>query len=146
MKRLGVYKETYLSDLGDRVQLIYRFACDEAKRSMCKRHQIGAASFNLDKSIGLGHNTGCSGPCLHKGLPTGTEQECRTEHAERMLLAGSSFRPMFIVVTTFPCLKCSEALVEKGVANVYFREDYGENKALGYLLSNGVNVTKIKIR
>lgn len=143
---LGVYKEVYIGDLDPMTRLLYRYACHEATRSRCRRRKIGAASHNLDGSIGLDFNSGCNGPCVHEGQQPGTNTECNGSHAERDLLANAPAPPMVLVVTTFPCLTCAEAIVQNRVQRVCFRDDYGDNRALGLLLANGVDVYKIKLR
>lgn len=143
---LGVYREIFVGDLEPMTRLLYKYACNEAERSKCRRRKIGAASYNLDASIGLGFNSGCEGPCVHEGQQLGTNTECNGTHAERELLDHTPAPPLTLVVTTFPCMTCAERIVQEKVESVYFRDSYGDNKALGYLLANGVDVYKIKLR
>lgn len=141
----GQYKEIYFGSLSDEERMLYRMAGMESSLSRCKRHQIGAASINWDGTIGRGYNSGCDGHCVHEGLPKGTNTDCKGSHAERDLLARYP-RPMTLVVTTFPCMNCAKALAEAGVFAVLYRDNYGDNKALDYLLGQGVRVTRILLR
>lgn len=69
-------------------------------------------------------------------------------HAEencfsKMLDHGISSKNGTIFITHQPCYICSRLILNGGTTSVYYRNDYGDNRGIDLLTSNGVTVQKV---
>jgi len=75
-------------------------------------------------------------------------EDCFAIHAEVNLIAkaaraGLSLEGVDIYVTCFPCAVCAKALVQAGVARVFYLEDFLGRKGEIYFEGAGVGVEKV---
>jgi len=71
-------------------------------------------------------------------------------HAEEVaisksLASGISLKGATIYVTRFPCERCSELLVERGVSRIFYMSDHftGGNKSFGFLTESDIEVIQL---
>jgi dCMP deaminase len=70
-------------------------------------------------------------------------------HAEERCVAaaagaGTSLKDTTMIVTLSPCMACSRLLVNAGVKEVYYIDDWWDTQALVFLRSKGIKVLKLK--
>ena len=119
-----------------------------AKRSTCLRRQVGAVLVKDKKILATGYNGAPSRlehcldiGCLRErqGIPSGERHElCRGLHAEQNAIVQAAYHGIGIkgsvLYTTFsPCLLCTKMIINAGIAEVVYNQDYplaGPAKAL----------------
>lgn len=92
------------------------------------------------------------------GTPQGTDNNCEdlledgvlvtkveVIHAElgcvlKCAKEGINTTGAVIYVSLSPCLQCSAMLLQAGIKQVYYREQYRDDSGLKYLVDNGVEV------
>jgi len=109
------------------------------KRSTCLRHKVGAVLVKNKRIIATGYNGAPRGlpHCLEVGclrdelqIKSGTRHEiCRAVHAEQNAIIqaaihGISTEDATLYCTHFPCVLCAKMLVNAGVREIVFKEDY----------------------
>ncbi len=118
-----------------------------AKRSYCKRKQVGCVIVKDDMIISDGYN----------GTPKGFENICEDEfnntkayvlHAEanaltKLAKSTNSSSDATLYVTMSPCYECSKLIVQTGIKRVVFSELYRIDEGLSLLREAGVEVVKI---
>jgi len=77
-------------------------------------------------------------------------EDCFAIHAEINLLVtaareGIELRGADVYVTCFPCAVCAKALVEVGVAQVFYLEDFLGRKGEMYFKAAGVITTRVSL-
>lgn len=100
-------------------------------RSTCARLSVGATLVKDNRVIAGGYNGAVSGEfhCIEHGCYMEDGHCIRTIHAEVNALLqcsknGVSTEGASVYVTHFPCVHCTKALLQAGVKNIYYREDY----------------------
>ncbi|MBQ3422437.1 MAG: cytidine/deoxycytidylate deaminase family protein [Romboutsia sp.] len=103
-----------------------------ATRSTCNRANVGAVIINEDNRIvSTGYNGSVSGtPHCDEIGHTMRDGHCiATIHAEVNALyycakQGISVDNCTIYITHFPCLNCIKALIQSGIKQIYYKNDY----------------------
>lgn len=128
-----------------------------AKRSTCRRRQVGAAIVRDRRILATGYNGAPSGlphcldiGCLRDqlGIPSGERQEiCRGNHAEGNAIAsaalhGIALKGATIYCTHQPCILCAKLLINAGIARVVYIEGYPDEFARETLQVAGVDLIK----
>lgn len=119
-----------------------------ARRSRATRAKVGSVLWHPGKRtiISLGYN----------GTPEGEdntmEQNGQTlphvVHAEENVLRKVSWwtsRKCTIFITHAPCLNCAKLIVQKGIKQVYFLDNYGSAAGLEHLRHSNVDVKRLII-
>lgn len=115
-----------------------------ARRSTCKRRQVGCVMVNARGHIvATGYNGVPSGfphcidhaPCLGANLPSGQGlDQCFAVHAEQnaMLQCADVFAIDTCYTTASPCIQCIKLLLNTSCREIVFRVEYphGESKIL----------------
>lgn len=120
-----------------------------ANGSYCVRRKVGCLIVKNNTPIAIGFN----------GTPPGDENICEdifgntkdsVIHAE-----DNAFRKLegrledlsdaCVFVTTAPCEKCAQLILDHGIKTVYYHDVYRCSKGIQKLLDNGVVVEKIEI-
>lgn len=118
-----------------------------SKNSKAKRKQVGAILVTSSGVILPGYN----------GTPAGTCNACEDEegftketvlHAELNCLIkaakeGVSVQGSSLYVTLSPCLRCSAMLLQAGVKEVFYLEEYRDSSGVLFLRDSGVIVNRI---
>lgn len=130
-----------------------------AELSHAKRLQVGAILIKEDRIISVGYN----------GMPSGGTNECENivgyvkdmahtplletkpglVHAEMNAIAfaaknGVATNGCTMVVTHSPCFECSKLIVQSGITDIYYKEEYRLTESLDFLREYNVNVEKVK--
>lgn len=119
------------------MQAAYLFS----RRSACIRKKVGCVITNEQKTniISIGYNGGVKGSrnCCESSL----EGLCGCIHAEEnALLKGCGSN---LYCTTMPCEKCAKLIINAGVKNVFYAEEYRTNSSLSLFKKSGINCEKI---
>ena len=119
-----------------------------AKRSTCRRRQVGAVLVKNKRILATGYNGAPSGlqhcleaGCLREelGIPSGQRLEiCRGIHAEQnaiiqAALHGVSTEGSTLYCTDQPCSQCTKMLINAGVKEIIYVNDYPDDLALQVL-------------
>lgn len=102
-----------------------------SSRSTCERLSVGAVIVRDKRIIAGGYNGSISGEkhCIVDGCHVVNNHCVRTIHAEVNAITqcakfGVSTEGTDIYVTHFPCLNCCKTLIQSGIKNVYYANDY----------------------
>jgi dCMP deaminase len=126
-----------------------------ATRSTCLRRNVGAVIVKEKRILATGYNGAPSGlpHCLDVGclreelkIPSGERQEiCRGIHAEQNALVqaakfGISVNGSMIYVTHHPCVVCAKLLINAGIKEICYLEDYPDELAKSLLKEAGIRL------
>jgi dCMP deaminase len=113
-----------------------------AKRSTCKRLQVGAVITNQDMTDthGIGYNGNYAG-----GPNTCDSDEpgnCGCIHAEENALLKTDFsiKEKVLFCTDAPCLRCAKLIINAQIAKVYFGRSYRKTEGIDLLKSVDIEV------
>ncbi len=110
-----------------------------ASRSTCLRRNVGAVVVKEKRVLTTGYNGAPKGlkHCAEVGcirlenkIESGTRHElCRGVHAEQNAVIqaayfGVSIKDSTIYTTNFPCALCAKILINAGIKEVVFKDDY----------------------
>lgn len=122
-----------------------------ALRSTCTRLMVGATIVRDKRIIAGGYNGSVSGSihCINEGCYVVDGHCVRTIHAEANALLqcakfGVPTEGADIYITHFPCLQCSKQIIQSGIENVYYAEDY-RNHSYAIELFKEANISMEKI-
>jgi len=129
-------------------QKIYlRLARELARRSTCKRLQVGTVITSTDfrKVLAVGYNGNAT------GLPNTCDRDepgnCGCLHSEENAVINcDSPRAMekLVFVTHLPCVGCAKRLINLGgVRRIYYGEDYRVRDSIALLRSVGIEVEQL---
>jgi len=133
-----------------------RMADLAATRSTCLRRQVGAVVVREKRVLTTGYNGAPKGlkHCAEVGcvrsqnnIESGTRHElCRGVHAEQNAVIqaayfGASIKDASMYTTNFPCVMCAKILVNAGIIEVIYKDDYEDplSKAI-------MNESKVLVR
>ena len=113
-----------------------------SKRSYDPRHQVGAIIVSADNTqvLAVGYNGN------YAGGPNEVESETPGESAEINALLKSDYNnPKYkrLYVTLSPCRQCAKAMVNAGIDEVIYDEEYRDTSSLEILLDAGIKVRKL---
>lgn len=122
-----------------------------ALRSTCTRLAVGAIVVRDNRIIAGGYNGSISGGdhCIDHGCYVVDNHCVRTIHAEMNALLqcskyGIPASDSTLYVTHFPCLQCTKAIIQAGIKNVFYAQDYRNNEyAMKLFAQSGVAVQHI---
>ena len=112
-----------------------------ATRSTCIRRKVGAVLVKNRRVISTGYNGAPAGHqhcqeigCLREQLnvPSGEKHElCRGVHAEQNAIIQAAFRGIsvsgaYLYCTVKPCSICAKMIVNAGILNVVYRDEYDD--------------------
>lgn len=129
-------------------------------RSTCVRRKVGAILVKDNTIISTGYNgapkglMNCSsepGRCYRNkhNIPSGEKLDmCYAQHAEvnallNAMKSGVELKGASIYVTTFPCSTCAKALIQVGISNIYYLDEYTNEFTLSMLEEAGVKTTSM---
>lgn len=119
-----------------------------ARRSHCKRLQVGAVIVKDDIIIGHGYN----------GAPRGVCNDCEDKnnvtlptivHAElnaiiNVARTNNSLIGSTLYVTHSPCISCASHIINAGISKVYFIKEYRSLDGVRFLSENGIMTLSLK--
>jgi dCMP deaminase len=130
-----------------------------ATRSTCLRRQVGAVIVKEKRVLTTGYNgaprglkhceeVGCVRAQNH--IESGTRHElCRGVHAEQNAVIqaayfGVSIKGATIYTTNFPCVLCAKILVNAGIEEVVYKDEYIDELSKKILSETNVRVRKFE--
>jgi len=123
-----------------------KFAHLISKRSYDQRYQVGAIVVTEDNTqvMAVGYNGNYSGgPNSIESIVPG---ESGMIHAEiNALLKMDYNNPKYkkLYVTLSPCRQCAKAMVNSGIDEVIYNEEYRDTSSIEILLDAGIKVRKL---
>ena len=144
-------------------EIFMRMALLMSERTTCIVRRTGAVIVRDNKVLAAGYNGAPSGvkhcteigSCKRRdeGYMSGEYKDelCRAVHAEEnCLLQAAKFgipvegSTMYVVY--FPCTMCSKSIINSGVKEIVFLEDYPNELAKKLLQEAGVSVRQLKMK
>ncbi|MCJ7517467.1 MAG: cytidine/deoxycytidylate deaminase family protein [Methanomassiliicoccales archaeon] len=125
-------------------------------RSTCLRRQVGAVIVKEKRVLTTGYNGAPKGlshcgelGCIRKQnqIESGTRHElCRGVHAEQNAVIqaayfGVSIKDAAMYTTNFPCVLCSKIIVNAGIKEVVYKDEYVDGLSVDIL-----NESKVVVR
>lgn len=129
----------------DHEELMMSIAYDIATRSTCERLNVGAIAVLERRILTTGYNGAPAGMnhCKHDG-----DDPCRwAVHAEANVVAfaakhGVALEGSTLYTTHSPCLTCAYLIINAGMIEVVFAEEYRDVGPLDLLNNAGVTVRR----
>lgn len=130
-----------------------------ATRSTCLRRQVGAVIVKEKRVLTTGYNGAPRGlkHCKEVGcvreqnhVESGTRHElCRGVHAEQNAVIqaayfGVSIKGATIYTTNFPCVLCAKILVNAGIEEVVYKDEYVDELSKKILSESNIRVRKFE--
>ncbi|MDD1769871.1 MAG: cytidine/deoxycytidylate deaminase family protein [Methanomassiliicoccales archaeon] len=127
-------------------------------RSTCLRRQVGAVVVKEKRVLTTGYNGAPKGlrHCEEVGcvreqnqVESGTRHElCRGVHAEQNAVIqaayfGVSIKDASIYTTNFPCVLCAKIIINAGIREVVFKDEYVDELSHSILKESGVTVRRV---
>jgi len=138
--------EFMMSERPERTELYLQIAKTIALRGTCKRAKCGVVITKNNRIVSTGYN----GP-LQNHCTCDLTQPCeRAIHAERNAIAhaakyGIALEGTIMYSTTAPCKDCAQMIIQAGIIQVYYLNDYRNREGLQLLAFNGITTTKEEI-
>jgi len=129
-----------------------------ARRSTCRRRQVGAIAVADKRILATGYNGAPSGlphciniGCLREdlGIASGERHElCRGLHAEQNVIIqaayhGVSIKGATLYCTNLPCSICSKMLINAGITDIIYEEGYADPMTEEMLQAAGVKLIQV---
>lgn len=115
-------------------------------RSVCNRASVGCVitTYDLRSVLGVGYNG--PGHSLAHECPTPLGQVCGCLHAEDNAIASIQSVPaaMSLFTTMAPCLMCSQRIINRRIARVYYLDPYRDTSGLDALRDANVELFKME--
>lgn len=126
-----------------------------AKRSTCRRRQVGAILVMEKRILATGYNGAPSGlaHCLEIGclreknqIPSGERHElCRGLHAEQNAIIQAAYHGIRIkgatlYCTNLPCIICTKMIINAGIKEIIYESGYADPLAEEMLREAGIPV------
>ncbi|MHA1638414.1 MAG: deoxycytidylate deaminase [Candidatus Thorarchaeota archaeon] len=144
-------KDQYFGEIADLV----------STRSTCLRNHVGAVIVKESQILSTGYNGApkglphCEelGGCLREklGVKSGERHElCRGLHAEQNAIIqaayhGVSVNGAVIYCTTLPCSICTKMIINAGITEIMYIEEYGDKLAKELVEQSSLKIRRIKL-
>jgi dCMP deaminase len=124
-----------------------------SERATCERLKVGAVLVKDKRIIATGYNGSPAElpHCIEEGCHVVKGHCIRTIHAEQNALFqcskyGASSEGATCYVTHAPCLLCSKSLIQSGIKEIVYLNDYkNDSNALEVLKASGVKIRKVEL-
>lgn len=121
-----------------------------ATMSYAERKKVGAVIAKDGRIISTGYNGMCKGSdnvCEVK-TPSGLISSPEVVHAEAnaILFAarnGQSTEGCTLYITMSPCIECAKMIIQCGIKEVYYDEDYRDSSGKELLIKNKITIKQI---
>ena len=143
-------KDVYFAEIADLV----------SSRSTCLRNQVGAVIVKEAQILSTGYNGAPKGlphcedvGCIRQKLavkPGERHELCRGLHAEQNAIIqaayhGVSVRDGSMYCTTRPCSICTKMLINAGIVEIVYIEEYEDDLAAQLAEEAGLNVRHVDV-
>ncbi len=120
-----------------------------AQMSYCKRRKVGAVLVRDGRIISMGWNgtrTGENNICENSdGITLDGVAHAEENCLKKLIISNDTSEKSAMYVTTLPCIRCAEKLVDAKVTTVYYAEIYRNIEGLVYLKERGIEVQHIHV-
>ena len=131
-----------------------------SKRSTCLRRKVGAIIVIDKRVLTTGYNGAPKGlphceetGCLREQMkvPSGERHElCRGVHAEQNAIIqaavfGVSVKGATIYITNYPCSVCVKMLLNAGISEIVYDNEYKDDLAIELLSQSDITVRNFKL-
>lgn len=124
-----------------------------ALRSTCTRLMVGAVIVRNNRVIASGYNGSISDGdhCIDHGCEVIDNHCVRTIHAEANALLqcarfGVSTENTVVYVTYYPCIHCCKQLIQAGITEVFYENDYKNDPlAISLFKEANIKVTRVEL-
>lgn len=121
-----------------------------SQRGTCQRGRVGCVITQDGRIVSTGYVGAPAGMphCLDEGCEIGANLGCSTtSHAEAGAIAFAARRGVVLEGSTLyttlsPCETCAKLIINAGVKNVYYHDEYRDTKGLELLILAGLTVTR----
>ena len=121
-----------------------------AEQSSCDRNKVGAIIANEGRIISNGYNgtiTGADNTCeeVVDGVVISKNTVVHAE-ANALMFAAKNGIPTngcSIYITLSPCIECAKMIIQAGIKEVIYSEDYRINHGTEFLRKHNIKVRKI---
>ena len=122
-------------------------------RSTCTRLMVGAVIVRENRIIASGYNGSVADGdhCVEEGCYMVDGHCLRTVHAEANALLqcakfGVATNNTAIYCTHFPCIQCTKQLIQAGVSQLFYEDDYHNHDLAVQLLEEaGIEIKQVKL-
>jgi len=130
------------------MQVAYQFA----KLSYAERRKVGSVIVKDTQIVSFGYNGtphGFDNSCEDTNLNTGKlTTKSEVLHAESNALAKIAkstvnCKGADLYVTMSPCFQCSKLIIQSGIKNVFYSEEYRNTEGIELLKKANINVNKV---
>lgn len=137
---------------GERIsrnQLYIMMAMLVSWRGTCRRKQVGCVIVSADgRVISTGYNGTLKGALHCTAMGCDLERSCQHSiHAEANAIvygakSGISLGGSIMYCTTAPCYTCAQLIVQAGIYEVVYLDEYTDDRGKQLLKDNGITVDK----
>ena len=131
-----------------RIDLYMGIAKLFSQRSTCLRGQVGVIAVKDNRVIASGYNGSPVGFAHCNDDNCNISKPCENSiHAEANLIAfsarvGISLEGSILYCTHQPCIKCAQLIIQAGIKEVIFENEYRDNSGLKLLKEGLIKVLK----
>jgi dCMP deaminase len=132
----------------NRITLYLETARLNSRRATCLRGQVGAVLVRDKRIIASGYNGPAKGQDHCNSTTCDLSKPCtHAIHAEANLIAycakqGIATDKAILIVTTCPCQKCSEIIIQSGINRIVYDGEYRNEDGLSLLLQAKITIVK----
>ncbi len=131
-----------------------------AKRSTCRRRQVGAILVKDKRILATGYNGAPAGlkhceevGCLRENsaIPSGERHElCRGLHAEQNVIIqaarhGITIKGSVLYCTNKPCVICTKMIINAGIEKIYYEDGYDDFLTDQMLMEAGLEFMRLQL-
>ena len=117
-----------------------------SERSIDPRNQVGAIVVTSDNTqvLSIGYNGNYSGgPNSVESLEPGESGLIHAEINSLLKLDYNNPKPKLMYTSLSPCRDCAKAIVNSGIDEVIFKNEYRDMSGIEILINAGITVRKI---
>ena len=121
------------------------FALAIAKRSYDPRHQVGAVVVSCDNTgvLAIGYNGNYSGgPNEPESMDPGHTGFIHAEINALLKMDYNNHKRKIMYVTLSPCRMCAKAIINAGISEVVYNNEYRDTSGVDLMKSAGIVVRK----
>jgi dCMP deaminase len=119
-----------------------------SKHSKAERKKVGAVLVKNNRIISIGYNgtpSGFDNACEENGITKKevihAESNCITKCAR----SNESSDGSSLYVTLSPCMECSKLIIQSGIKEVFYKEEYRDTDGIKLLNKANINCIKINV-
>lgn len=126
--------------------LFLRLALEISKLSYCKRKKVGALIVNGSNIISFGYNGTISGfenICECEGVTRNDVLHAESNAIIKCAKSVNSCENAVMYLTLSPCFDCAKMIIQSGIKEVYYIEQYSDISGINLLKKANINVFQI---